>query len=575
MALPSTNVNYVIIDPFDYPANNLDATGLYAAGNGFLAASSDGAQNWTDLTSGMGTPPNPHGDSPAPAASDLNYKFIVANPYSANEIIAQAEWTNTGGDYRSWVVRRDNSLTWTWTASASGEGGIDPETAGIGWLININPDNESYANNDAVTSLTNAGTGGNASGGTSPTFKTSVQNGRDAVLFDRASSEYLTFGTGLGKPANWTFIAALRWNFIGTISADRSTAFGSEKSDGASNSVWGYLSNDGASRLEYVFGDDTDYSWGVTATNTLVEDDWIIVAGRYTDGDTDVEYWTNATPEAIATVNSSAASECSGTAYDFALGRPGALNQYYFDGYLGRIYLDDTALSDAQIEGISVNLANYYGIEASATNETRELGLDIDRHGGTKLYIATFDGTNLVLQQRATSGLAVSVSTTLGASTLAQIAAYTYYANVFCPPAIFGDSSTVYVFGRWTDGTVRHLQKSTDGGATLSDIGDSATWGADYISAFFATDANTLFAFRAGTTKALYRSQDGGGTWDNLGSLPFNVARASLGADGRIAICNRDSGGAQVSIADGPLFSSWTNISGSLPTGGKGSIVWV
>jgi len=574
MALPNTKINYLAIDPYNHTPGDLTASRVYAAGDGFLAYSAANMASWTDLTSGMGTPPNGHGDSPAPAASTINYTYIVANPYSDDEIIAIGEFENGSGEIRSFIVTRDNSLSWTWASGTTSDGGIDPETAGIGWLININPDDESYANDATVTSLTNDGTGGNASGGTSPTFKTNVKNGKSAVLYDRSSSEYLSFGSGLGKPSDWTIIAALRWNFIGTTSSDIAFAMGS--GDGSNSySVWGMVANDGASRLKFEFGDDTDYSGGQSASGLLVEDEWVIVSQRYTDGDTEPDAWVNIGAQSWPVIDSSAASECSGTAHEFSLGRIGALNSLYFDGYQGRIYADDTALSDANIEGIALNLANYYDITVSSVAETKQLGADIDRHAGTSIYAIGFDGTSLLLQKRTISTLAASVTKTLGATTLAQIDAYTYYANVFTPPATFGDASTVYVFGRWTDGTVRHVQKSTDGGATLTDIGDSVTWGSDYISAFFATDANTLFAFRAGTTKALYRSQDAGSTWDNLSTLPFNVSRASLGSDGRIAICNRDSSGAQVEVADGPLFSSWTDISGTLPTNGKGSIVWV
>ena len=211
----------------------------------------------------------------------------------------------------------------------------------------------------------------------------------------------------------------------------------------------------------------------------------------------------------------------------------------------------------------------------------RPLGIDVDVDTGERVWVTTWENGTLFLR-RYPSTLAPATVFNFGAATEAQVDVRTFYLSPYAP-AFFGTASLddiIYVYGRWNDGAVTHIEKSTDGGATFTDIGDSATWGADWVGGFFADDSATLYAIINGASPALYRSLDSGASWTNLSVTPFDVdpEAVSKHADGRILIANRSAGAQMAAYADSP-YSSWTNATGSpsFPTAGGGarSIIWV
>lgn len=210
----------------------------------------------------------------------------------------------------------------------------------------------------------------------------------------------------------------------------------------------------------------------------------------------------------------------------------------------------------------------------------RPLGIDVDVDGGTKIWETVWGANTLFLREYSTA-LAIQIVASFGTATEAQVDARTFYLSPYAPP-FFGTAGLddiIYVYGRWDDSSVTHLEKSTDGGSSFTDIGDSATWGAGWVGAFFATDSSNLFAFVNGAARALYRSTDGGSNWTSLSSLPFDVdpGAVSLHADGRLLISNRVAAAQMVAYAESPDFSSWINATDAFPTGGSGSpaIIWV
>ncbi len=222
------------------------------------------------------------------------------------------------------------------------------------------------------------------------------------------------------------------------------------------------------------------------------------------------------------------------------------------------------------------------GFDQNSSALLRPLGLDVDLESGSRAWVTVWDSGTLFLK-RLPATLASSTAFSFGAATEAQVDARTFYLSPYTP-AFFGTASLddiIYVYGRWNDGAVTHVEKSTDGGATFTDIGDSATWGADWVGGFFADDASTLFAIINGASPALYRSVNGGAVWTNLSVTPFDVdpQAVSKHADGRILIANRINAAQMVAYADPPNYASWTNATGSpsFPTGGSGarSIIWV
>lgn len=214
----------------------------------------------------------------------------------------------------------------------------------------------------------------------------------------------------------------------------------------------------------------------------------------------------------------------------------------------------------------------------------RPLEMDVDLETGSRVWVTSWEDGSLFLK-RLPSTLVTSTSFSFGAATENEVDIRTFYLSPYAP-GFFGTANLndiIYVFGRWDDGAVTHIEKSTDGGATFTDIGDSATWGAGWVGGFFADDANILYAFVNGGSRALYRSIDAGATWTNLSALPFDVdpGGVSKHPDGRILISNRDAGAQTAAYAESPDYSSWIDATGSpsfpasTPGNGSNAIIWV
>lgn len=228
-----------------------------------------------------------------------------------------------------------------------------------------------------------------------------------------------------------------------------------------------------------------------------------------------------------------------------------------------------------------VRLTTANPLSPGAMSLARPLGIDVDLENGFKIWTSYWRNDTLFLREYS-SDIVEQNTFSFGAATEGQITARIFYLVPYAPP-FFGTASLediIYIFGRWDDGVVTHLEKSTDGGLTFMDIGDSATWGADWVGGFFADDASTLYAFVNGASPQLYRSLNGGTLWTSLSVMPFEVDPdgVSKHPDGRILIANRVNGAQMVAYADS-AYAAWTNATGSpsFPTAGGGarSIVWV
>jgi len=94
---------------------------LWGCGPGFIVRSEDAAKNWEDVTVYLTDPPNDWTDSPAPTAADLTYKQIHADIHHKDTFYVLAEWQNTAGSWRGWLLKTaDDGKTWIWQALGSG-----------------------------------------------------------------------------------------------------------------------------------------------------------------------------------------------------------------------------------------------------------------------------------------------------------------------------------------------------------------------------------------------------------------------------------------------------------------------
>jgi hypothetical protein len=214
----------------------------------------------------------------------------------------------------------------------------------------------------------------------------------------------------------------------------------------------------------------------------------------------------------------------------------------------------------------------------------RPLELDLDLYNGNKLWTTVFDGGGFELRHYSSDLVLQSTyAIVTGTVSISDVNNRVYYATPHAP-AFFGESdltNLIFAFGRWDDGSVKHIIYSTNGGSSFSDIGDSATWGTGWVGGFLADDANTLYAFVNGGSRALYRSTDGGSTWTNLSSLPFDVEPGGVSKhpDDRILIVNRAAEAQMAAYAEAPDYSVWFDATGSpsFPTagGGANAVIWI
>jgi len=553
-------------------SSNPENVYLWWVGDGFIRKSEDAGNNWADYTQYVGTPPNDIGDSPAPTNTDLIYRKIHGDIHNQGKFVVIATWQNGASTWRSWVLRTtDDGFTWTWEALATSGTGTDPST--FSWLLDADPDQESYADNDSVTTITNQGTANNGTGGNDPTFKTNIINGRSVYRFD-GSNDYKTFGTSMGKPANYTIFTVFKMD-----SSSQMVPLSSVDSIGSDSTAWGVFQMNHSlapGGFLYIFGDDTNGSRGYPSAAHFNANTFYVMATRYTNGDTGQEIWSYGN-QLTVTEESTSASSVGGTAYEYAMGRNGEENADYFDGDIGRTLITNTAMSDLDIQNISIWLMDYYGF---TFDEVMGLEVDLDNQSGGNVYITSWNGDELMLETRTSGNLLLSRRTLFGTVTEAQVLNRTYYIAPYAPSwASVDTSNTVFIYGRYDDGSVKHLTKSTDGGLTFgSNLGDG-TWGSDWVGAFVATDSNTFYAFVNGASPGLWRSTNGGTGWTKLSVLPVDVdaEAVSFHPDGRLLISSRDSGAAQAYYADSnDNYATWTNISTGLPTSdGKPSAIWV
>jgi hypothetical protein len=256
------------------------------------------------------------------------------------------------------------------------------------------------------------------------------------------------------------------------------------------------------------------------------------------------------------------------------------LNQDHFNGDLAEIFVYDGVVSQADREA----LQDYLKQKWLPFTVTRPLAMDVDDEDGSRFYQTAWASGDLVLEQYTTSGLTLVTFSSFGTVSLANINNRSEFIFPYVAPlfgtANFGDR--VFACGRWTSGGTSHLALSTDGGATFgANLGDG-TWGAGWVGAFFADDINTYYAFVNGGSRALWRSLDGGSSWSNLSSLPFDVDHGGVSKhpDGRILISNRDAGAATAAYAEAPDYASWIDATGSpsFPAAsgaGSRSIIWI
>jgi hypothetical protein len=227
----------------------------------------------------------------------------------------------------------------------------------------------------------------------------------------------------------------------------------------------------------------------------------------------------------------------------------------------------------------AIRIGNVTGID-----DIRPIWMDTDSEDGSTLWITLWRSDDtLAVQQRDTSTGALVAEYELGACTLAELNARTYWAAPYTPPF---DKDTCYVFGRMNApqalANPEHLIASTDGGTTWASVENG--FGADYISAFRAEGDTTgdrqFYAVRAIAAAAaqLYQGHE---TLTYRIDLPFAVGvtagvdALTVNPDGQVAVGADAAAANMIEITESP-WASWTDITDSYPaTGSVSSLTYL
>lgn len=174
-----------------------------------------------------------------------------------------------------------------------------------------------------------------------------------AIFFD-GTDNYLTLGTQLGKPANWTIFIVM------AMASTTSSQFVLASSDAANNlkSTWGYIRYYSGT-YRGIYGDDVSYSITNSVDTQFTSSIFSQHTIRYIDGDTKVDLWKTGTTQAV-TIDASGANSCEGTAYEMAIGRCGAYNGEYARVYVAELIIYNAALSNNNIDLVEGYLREKY-----------------------------------------------------------------------------------------------------------------------------------------------------------------------------------------------------------------------
>jgi hypothetical protein len=224
--------------------------------------------------------------------------------------------------------------------------------------------NNATLNGSAITALTDKAWGIiQATQGTptnQPTLVADVLAGEPVIQFD--GNDFLSFGTLLGKPANWTVFVVGMFASQPSIS----TMCGSGESTGLSAHCWGFIgagrtAND--NKLEWQFGNGSNYSWGRSSTPVITNNNWFFCCRRYTSGQTIVVDRVNGSSSSV-TQEFTGASTTAGTPYSFALGRMGDFNGVYLTNgsRLKGFVCVPSAISNADAERLEGYYAHLCGL---------------------------------------------------------------------------------------------------------------------------------------------------------------------------------------------------------------------
>lgn len=199
--------------------------------------------------------------------------------------------------------------------------------------------------------------------GYKPTYETNEINSLPTVRFD-GTDDFLTLGTALGKPANWTVFVVMNTS---STSPTAQTLIGSAASSGNSNTIWGqiaisnnWLGSSPQGSMIYNFGEDPgSASYGYTTSGVVNISTNYCLSARYTSGNNYVELFEGGDSKSLTKV-STLATASSGTVYDFSIGRLGEITGSNFVGDIAEVIIYSKSLTDTELGQVETYIDNKY-----------------------------------------------------------------------------------------------------------------------------------------------------------------------------------------------------------------------
>ena len=287
-------------------------------------------------------------------AADGSWTFDPSGDFGA---LVYPDTATTSVTYHASDGAAEASATLSVTVSAIAETLWTPaQIAGAVWI----DANHVALNGSTISTATdkNAGTIA-ASQGTAanqPTLVANVLNGEPVMQFD--GGDWLSFGTALGKPVSYTvFVVGL---FAKVDSAATYHLCGMADASGSAAKMWGRCAAYN-SQSWYSFGNDALYSYGYVAS-AFSANSWFMQLSRYTNGQNKESIRINGTNKTVV-ASASNATSCSGTAYEYSIGRLGSFGNYCSSGSrLKGFICVPSAISDADAERLEGYYAHLCGL---------------------------------------------------------------------------------------------------------------------------------------------------------------------------------------------------------------------
>lgn len=195
-----------------------------------------------------------------------------------------------------------------------------------------------------------------SSGGSRPNYNTNRINGLPAVTFNAA--HYMTLGN---IPKHSSFTIFCIWNTA--LTTTRQWVYGSIDVGGDANNAWGLLdfSLSSNNKVNYIFSTGAANSSGNAGSSLMSTNVFALTTQRYTSGANQEEWSKDGTPLTVTTTATAATSN-GGTAYEYVLGKAGALGAVYLTGDIAEYIMFSASLSDADRSRVEVYLRTKYAL---------------------------------------------------------------------------------------------------------------------------------------------------------------------------------------------------------------------